>query len=419
MEKNMDTIIEPRVFSKKRKRIWLISLGIIAALVIGIIMLRSSFNSTKKNSAITTSVVELGSIENTLNASGEVVPEFEEVITSPISSSIQNVLVDAGSNVEAGASILTLDKSASQTEYIRLKFELESKRNSITKIKLQLDKSYYDIQSSNSIKEIRINSLIADVESAKRLFKAGGGTKESIEQAELNLKVAQLEKKQLENEIKNKQQTMKVEMREGEIAAAIQENALHELERKLNMANINATRSGVVTWVNKNIGDAVNVGDPLVRIANLSGFKVKGTIPDNYINQIQKGMTAILRVNETRINGKVTNILPSVQNGVVLFEIELTEKDNKILRPNMKADIFLVTSSKSNVLRVANGPAFKGTQVQDIFVVLNGKAERRTVNIGFSNFDYVELKDNVKAGDVVITSDMSEYKNVKEVILKN
>ena len=34
-----------------------------------------------------------------------------------------------------------------------------------------------------------------------------------------------------------------------------------------------------------------------------------------------------------------------------------------------------------------------------------------------SNFDYVEIKDNVNVGDVIITSDMSEYKNEKEITI--
>ena len=57
--------------------------------------------------------------------------------------------------------------------------------------------------------------------------------------------------------------------------------------------------------------------------------------------------------------------------------------------------------------------------LQDIFVVKNGKAVKRTVHIGLTNFDYVEIKDNVHAGEVVITSDMSSYKNSKEVTIKN
>jgi HlyD family secretion protein len=99
-----------------------------------------------KKSNITTAVVEKGDIENTISASGEILPEFEEIVTSPINASIQNVVMDAGNKVQAGQSILTLDKSASQTEYEKERFELESKRNDIQKLKLELNKSFYDIK---------------------------------------------------------------------------------------------------------------------------------------------------------------------------------------------------------------------------------------------------------------------------------
>jgi HlyD family secretion protein len=366
-----------------------------------------------------TAVVEKGDIENTISATGEILPEFEAIITSPINASVQKVIIDAGSKVKAGESILTLDKTASQTEFEKLKFQFESKRNDIQKLKLELDKSFYDIKSNNDIKQLRINSLEADVENAKRLFKAGGGTREGIEQAELNLKVAKLEKQQLENEIKSKQQTMQVEMKEAGIAAAIQGNDLHELERKLQLANIVATRDGVVTWVNRNIGAAVHEGDALARIADLGSFKVQGSISDNYLDQLHNAMSAVIRINETQVRGTVVNIQPSVQNGLVSFTIQLDERNNKLLRPNLKVDVFLVTSSKRDVLRVANGAAFKGASAQDIFVLYNGKAERRTVHIGMTNFDFVEILDNVKPGDVIITTDMSSYKNAKEITINN
>ena len=85
----------------------------------------------------------------------------------------------------------------------------------------------------------------------------------------------------------------------------------------------------------------------------------------------------------------------------------------------MKVDIFLVTEVHNNILRVANGPAFKGGLIQQIFVVNGRKAQKRMVHIGLTNFDYVEIKDNVQPGDVVITSDMSAYKNAKEITIKN
>jgi len=415
----MDKDIPEEVLAGKRKKTILIIVISVAVLVLAIWLLRSSFKSSLSVSEITTAVVETGTMENTISASGEILPEFEQVITSPVNASIKNVVMDAGSVVKTGQSILSLDKEALETEYQKLRFQLASKRNSIEKLRLELDKSFYDVKSNNDIKQLRINSLQASVEDAKRLFKAGGGTKESIEQAELALKVAQLEKKQLENEIRSKQQTMRVDIKESEIAAAIQESDLNELGRKMQQANISASRDGVITWVNKNIGAVVQPGETLARIADLGSFKIKGTISDAYIDELRNGMPAVIQVNDSTMRGSVVNVHPSVQNGIVSFDVALNEKNNKLFRPNMKVDIFLVTSVKNKVMRVANGPAFKGSATQEIFVLNNGIAEKRTVNIGMTSFDYVEITNNVKPGEIIITSDMSGFKNAKEITVRN
>jgi HlyD family secretion protein len=413
----MDTVIEEEVTARKKKSAIIIVTVVIAVLSIAVWLLRTSLKSTIKKTEITTAVVDKGNVENTLNATGEVLPEFEEILT--IHEAIKKVLMDAGNKVKAGQSILTLDKSASQTEFERLNFQLQSKRNEISKLKLDLNKSFFDIRSNNDIKQLRISNLADAVENAKRLFKAGGGTREGIEQAELNLKVAQLEKKQLENEIKSKQQTMQIEIKEAEIALAIQENELHELQRKLNLANIIATRTGVVTWINKNIGATVREGESLARIADLGSFKVNGSISDNYMDQLHNGMPVIIRINDAQMKGHVANVYPSIQNNIVTFDVQLDERNNKLLRPNMKVDVFLVTDVQNNTMRVANGPAFKGASAQDVFVLNGDKAEKRAVHIGLTNFDFVEIKDGLKPGDVVITSDMSEYKNSNELTIKN
>lgn len=414
----MDTEISREVVQKKKRKNVLIILIVVVLLVASVVALRASFSSTIQKQNITTAVVEMGNIENTISASGEILPEFEQVITSPINASIKSVAMDAGSSVKPGQSVLSLDKQATEMEYEKLKFQLESKKNSIQKLQLELNKSFYDIQSNNSIKELRINSLQADVENAKRLYKAGGGTRETIEQAELDLRVALLEKKQLENEIKSKQQTMKVDIKESEIAAQIQQTDLTELQRKLQQADIIAKRAGVVTWVNKNIGATVQQGETLARIADLASYKVSGTISDNYLDELRVGLPAIIRINDSTVRGTVVNIQPTIQNGIVSFDVQLEQRNSRLYRPNMKVDVYVVTNSKTNAMRVANGPAFKGGDRQDIFVVANGKAQRRTAGIGLSNFDYVEIKDNVKPGDVVITSDMSDYKNSKEISIK-
>ena len=415
----MDQIIEQEVTAQKKKKGIIIGITAVLALIVGIWLLRVALKSSVGKNEITTATVEEGSVENTLSATGEVLPEFEEILTSPIDASIKSVVMDAGNKVRGGQSILSLDKSAAQTEFEKINFQMQSKRNEISKLKLDLGKSFFDIQSNNDIKQLRISSLADAVENARRLFKAGGGTREGIEQAELNLKVAQLEKKQLENEIKSKQQTMQIEIKEAEIALAIQQNDLQELRRKLQLANIVASRNGVVTYVNKNIGATVHEGDALARIADLGSFKVNGSISDTYMDQLHNGMPVIVRINDTQLKGHVVNVYPSIQNSIMNFDVQLDERNNKQLRPNMKVDVYLVTDLHSKTLRVTNGAAFKGAANQNIFVLKGGKAERRAVHIGLSNFDFVEIKDGVKPGDVVITSDMSDYQNTTELTIKD
>lgn len=415
----MDRDLPEESIKQQTRRRWIWA-GIAVIILVGAVwLLRNSLNNTVEHKDIRIATAETGDVENTLTASGEVQPDFEAVVTSPITAVIQQTYLDAGASVKVGDKILELDKEFTQLNVDKLKDELELKRNSIVKLRWELEKSFYDLKINDSIKVLKINSLRADIENTKRLFKAGGGTRESIEQAEQNLRIAQLEKRQLENDIRIKQQTMRADIRESEIGAQIKEKDLQELQRKLQQANIVANRAGVLTYVNKNIGSKVAEGEVLARLADLGGFKVTGSISDNYAQQIRVGMSVVVRVNETQLRGTLTNILPSVQNNTVNFDVQLDDKANKLLRPKMKVEVYPVTDAHLKVVRVANGAGFTGAPVQDVFVLRkDGTAERRTVKIGLSNFDFVEIKEGVQLGEQVIVSDMSKFKNAKELEIK-
>ncbi|WP_341839394.1 efflux RND transporter periplasmic adaptor subunit [Chitinophaga caseinilytica] len=411
----MDRSLPPTFTQNRRRKRWAVAAGIIVIVAVAVLCIRFFFNATVPRASIQTAQVGTGDIENTLTASGEVLPEFEEVITSPVNAALLEVNIAAGATVKAGQPLLKLDKATAETEYEKGKFQLESSRNNIKKLRLQLDKSYFDLQTGNNIKQLRIQALQADVENAKRLFKAGGGTRESVEQAETNLRVAQHEKAQLEYEIKNKQEAMQVEMRESEIESAIQAQALAELKRKLDGAGIVAHRNGVVTWVNRNIGTTVREGEPLVRIADLQSFKVTGTIADNYSDKLSAGMPVIIRIQDQSIRGRVQTVHPAVQNSTVTFDIRLDQGHHPSLRPNLKVDVYPVTASGRGVLRAPNGAAFNGVSPMAVYVVEGNKAVRRMVQTGMANFDFVEIKSGLKAGETIIISDMSGFKNAKEI----
>lgn len=408
----MDRALSEQVVQQQKNRRWLIVLGIGILLMAGWWGVRSAFSNTIKRSEIRTAVVETGSVENTLTAVGEVQPEFEQLIASPIPAVIQRVLLEEGASVTAGQKIVELDKSATQLDYDKQKDQLELRRNSIVKLQLDLDKSFYDLKINDSIKAFRIEALKADIENAKRLFKAGGGVRETVDKLENDLHIARLEKRQLENDIRTRQAITRASIRETEITAAIQEKELNAFSQKLQKADIRAAAPGVLTYVNKNLGQQVQEGAPLARIANLNSYKVLASISDNYAAQLRSGMPVTVRIGETDLSGRLVNIHPAVANNVITFDIAFDGTNTANLRPRMKVEVFIITDQRNQTLRVANGPAFKGGSETDLFVLLpDGQAERRRVKTGLVGADFIEITSGLSVGETVIISDLSRYKN--------
>lgn len=415
----MDRTLPADIQRKQNRKPWLTGLLIVGIIVVGLIVFRYFLQKSIHRNKIRTAIVEVGSVVNTIDATGKVIPAFEQLLTSPINAELKEVLVTVGSSLEPQEKILDLDKEFTLLAFEKMKDELDLKRNSLRKLKFQLEKSLFDLQIVDSIKALRINSLRSVLKDALRLQKVGGGTKEAIEQAELDLKIAELEKRQLENDLKTKRQSMEVDLKESQLQMQIQAKNLRELERKLEQAEVVAKKKGVLTWVNENIGSTVREGDPLAKVADLGSFRVEGSCSDVYADRLSIGMEVTVRVNDVNLEGELVTIRPSVENGILSFLIELEDKQNPVLRPNLTVDLFLITATNNTALRLPNGPAFNGKSEQYIFVLNGNVATRRLVPIGLTNFDFVEIKNNVKPGEEVIISDMTRWEYLEEIAIED
>lgn len=378
-----------------------------------------SFLKTSVDAAkIRTAVVQIGPVENTLNATGEVIPAYEQTMTSPIRASIRRVLLTPGARVRPGQPLVELDKSLTQIEYGKLQDQLALKQNSIEQLRMKLDKNLYDADVNDQIKLLNINKLTAEVDNARRLLKVGGQTPEDVTRAENALRIAQLEKKQLENDLDYNRRSMGASLRESRLQARIEGTNLKVLAQKLRQANILADRAGVLTWVNENVGSAVNEGDILAKVADLGSFRVEASCSDTYADQLRAGLPVIVRINETDLRGLITQVKPSVQNSTIRFAVSLDDSHHASLRPNQKVEVFVVTSHNSKAIRVANGPAFKGKRRQFVYAMQpDNTARRREVEIGLTNFDWVEIKRGLQPGDRVILTDLSEYEHLEQLTI--
>ncbi|WP_461134355.1 efflux RND transporter periplasmic adaptor subunit [Spirosoma lituiforme] len=415
----MDKELAPEITNRSRTRSLLIGVVGVITLAIAITWLRDAVKTSVEGAKIRTATAEIGPVENSLNATGEVIPAYEQIITSPIRASIRRVLLTPGTAVKSGQAILDLDKSLTEIELEKLNDQLALKRNGIDQLRMKLNKSLYDAEVNDQIKLLNINRLRAELEGSMRLKKVGGSTGEDVTRAENALRVAELEKKQLENDLAYNRQSMGASLRETTLQAQIEEKNLKELTHKLKQADIIADRPGVLTWVNENIGSAVNEGEMLAKLADLASFRVEGSCSDVYAEQVKVGLPVIVKVNETNLRGLITQVKPAIKNGIVQFVIQLDNSHHASLRPDMKVEVFVITDRVAKAVRVPNGPAFKGKRKQFVYVLPKGSpvAHRREVSLGLSNFDYVEVKSGLQAGEQVILTDLSAYEHLDEITI--
>jgi HlyD family secretion protein len=414
----MDRVISPEFVRQKRNKTLLVAAVTAATILLVLFLFRTVLKTSVEAAKIRTAVAETGSVENTLDATGEVIPAFEQTIASPIRAGIRKVLLTPGTRVQPGEAIVELDKSMTLIEFEKMKDQLALKQNGIEQLRMKLNKDMYDAEIEDKIKSLNINRLEAELEDTRRLLKVGGSTQEDVTRAENALRIAKLEKKQLENDLAYGRQSMGASLKESTLQAQIEEKNLQELARKIDMADIKADRPGVITWVNEHIGSAVNEGDMLAKIADLGSFRVEGSCSDVYADQVKEGLPVIVKVNEIGLRGTISRVKPSVQNGVVQFTVQLDKNSHASLRPNMKTEVFIVTNRVAKAVRVVNGPAFKGKRKQVVYVLDGNVARRREVEIGLSNFDFVEIKSGVQPGEKVILTDLSQYQHLQEITVE-
>lgn len=150
--KSMDRPLSEKKKQKHSfKRFWtwgLVIGGVVGALFLFRYLIQPRIDDTK----FITAPITVGTIENTISASGLVVPSFEEQVNAPINTQIKRTFLQTGTVVQPGDKILELNKAFIQLEYESSKDQLELRKNNITKLQLEYDKNLVDLEYDNRIK---------------------------------------------------------------------------------------------------------------------------------------------------------------------------------------------------------------------------------------------------------------------------
>lgn len=415
----MDREIPKEVRDKERKKKFIKYGAIGVAAVVCIAVLISFMRSSVNRKDLVFSEVDNGTIEVSVSASGKVVPAFEEIINSPINTRIVEVYRKGGDSVDVGTPILKLDLQSTETEYKKLLDEEQMKRYQLEQLKVNNNTYLSDLSMQVKISAMKLNRMEVELRNERYLDSLGSGTTDKVRQAELNFNTGKLELEQLRQQHANESKVKEADLKVKELEFNIFSKSLAEMKRTLDDAQIRSPRKAILTYINNQVGAQVAEGSQVAIISDLSHFKVEGEIADTYGDRVAAGGRAIVKIGNEKLEGTVSSVTPLSKNGVVSFIVQLNEDNNKRLRSGLKTDVYVMNAVKEGVLRLANASYYVGRGEYELFVQ-DSKDEivKRKVQLGDSNFEYVEVISGLKPGDKVVVSDMSSYKNKNKLKLK-
>lgn len=415
----MDREIPKEVRDKERKKKFIKYGAIGVAAVVCIAVLISFMRSSVNRKDLVFSEVDNGTIEVSVSASGKVVPAFEEIINSPINTRIVEVYRKGGDSVDVGTPILKLDLQSTETECKKLLDEEQMKRYQLEQLKVNNNTYLSDLSMQVKISAMKLNRMEVELRNERYLDSLGSGTTDKVRQAELNFNTGKLELEQLRQQYANESKVKEADLKVKELEFNIFSKSLAEMKRTLDDAQIRSPRKAILTYINNQVGAQVAEGSQVAIISDLSHFKVEGEIADTYGDRVAAGGRAIVKIGNEKLEGTVSSVTPLSKNGVISFIVQLNEDNNKRLRSGLKTDVYVMNAVKEGVLRLANASYYVGRGEYELFVQ-DSKDEivKRKVQLGDSNFEYVEVISGLKPGDKVVVSDMSSYKNKNKLKLK-
>jgi RND family efflux transporter MFP subunit len=338
-----------------------------------------------------------------LNASGYVTARRRATVSSKVTGKVVEVLVEEGMRVRAGQVLARLDDSMIQATLALVEAQLAAARTELAETTVRLAEAKLRLDRQRRLSADGITPQ-ADLDTAQAEVDALDAR---IAAARQNVVVAERQ----------------VSLRQTELADTI----------------IRAPFDGVAISKDAQPGEMispVSAGGGFTRtgictIVDMSSLEVEVDVNEAYIHRVSPGqrVTAVLDAYpDWQIPARTITTVPSAdrQKATVLVRIDFDELDPRIL-PDMGVKVAFLRepaagetasapAERSRVLvpkravRSAEGSDF-------VFVVRDGRAERRAVRLGAADGDQVEVLSGLQAGERVVVegpADLTDGARVEE-----
>lgn len=332
----------------------------------------------RKPVAPSTVVVGTRDINFAVTAAGDIGPLDAVSVRPEIGGLISKLTLDIGDKVKKGDVLFELDDKDLQTEKSSRKTEIAGARLAVETQTLQLEKAKLNFART---KTLFGNNLVAQ-EAFDNARIDHDLTKNSLDIAMNRLETAQ--------------------------------TALQQVEDKLLKTVIRAPFDCTILTRPVSVGQAVsgssgfNSGTEVFTVANLADMIITAHVNQADVTRLKVEQAVTVEVEAVpglKLVGRVDRIAPQAtfKNGVKGFSTRIILKNAEgTVRPGMTANLSIPLISAGDVLAIPLAAVFNDQGERFVYVKKGDDTfERRPVQLGVADFDFVEATKGLKEGEVV------------------
>ena len=334
----------------------------------------------------TTTVRESGSgsgeTRTVLNASGYVTARREATISSKVTGKVVEVLVEEGKRVEVGQVLARVDDTNIKATIQLSQAQLRAAQTSLAETRVRLKEAELQLKRTTD------------------LAKGGIATQADLDRAEAD----------------SSSLRARLERQQADIVVAERELAVWQ--QQLDDTVIRAPFAGVVTSKNAQPGEMISpmsAGGGFTRtgictIVDMTSLEIEVDVNEGYINRVEPGQPVEAKLDaypDSNIPCHVIAVIPTAdrQKATVKVRVGFEKPDARIL-PQMAAKVaFRGADTKATAGRSLGVPRDAVQTIdgrETVFVVQNGRIERRAITTAGTRDEQAVISAGVSAGERVV-----------------
>lgn len=326
--------------------------------------------------------------------------------------------VQAGAAVKRGDVLLELESAELSNELSRESATLASLEAEVGRQKILADKARLTARKTLDEAEVTLLGAQRDLQRSERGYALGAISEIDVLRARDAARTAEIRRAHAEAETALESQSVRFDLTTHVQSLERQRLMVANLQRRVDELLVRSPVDGMVGTVAVVDRAVVAINAPLVTVVDLSRLQVELEVAQSYADDIGIGMPVQVQFGSAEAAMHVVAISPEVVDNRVRVRVDFDAEVPGGLRQNQRVNGRLQFETRDDVLMLARGPFMEVDGGRTAWVVNEGVAAKRTVQLGVSSTTAVEVLDGLQAGDRVVIAGIDLFSDAERVRLR-